>query len=284
MTAVVAALSVIAGGIGLWALVAGLRRTPEVAAAPRRSRPRMSAQARRLLVTMVIAAIVGLVLALLTGYVMMILLVPVLAWLAPQLLPHSGSRRTIERLDAMNEWARSLTGVLGAGAGIEQAIIASRSSVPEPLREEVGMLAARLQAGIPTEAALESFGDELDDPTGDLLTGSLILGSRRRGSGLARILESCAETITDDVAARRQIEADRAKPRSNARLIALIAVIVLGAEFLLNPAYVAPYRTPIGQVVLLALVTLFLVALWWMNAATREPKAPRILREAGGAR
>lgn len=281
MMPTIAALIVAAAGAGLWLLVTGLRPTGNTTSAPRRRQ--ISRTQQKQLRLLLAGAAVGLLLWLLTGYFVAVLALPALAFIAPHLIPHSTGNTTIEKLNAMEEWTRSLTGLLGASSGIEQAIVASRGSAPEALKEEIGMLAARLQAGIPIERALEAFGDDLDDPTGDLLTGSLILGTRRRGSGLARLLDGTAQTISDDVAARRQIEADRAKPRANARIIAAIAILIIAGQFVLNPAYVEPYKTPLGQVVLVVLVAVFLAGLWWMNLASREPKGRRLLRSTGGA-
>lgn len=280
MNAIFAALLVVTTGVAIWLLIAGLRPV----AAPSTPQHRQLTRSQRKQLQLLAAGLaIGLLLWIVTGYIAAVIAAPVLALLAPQLIPHSSGKTTIERLTAMEEWTRSLVGLLGASAAIEQAIIASRSSAPEALKEEIGMLAARLQNGIPIEQALTQFGDDLDDTTGDLLTGSLLLGTRRRGSGLARLLEGTAETIADDVAARRQIEADRAKPRANARFITVIAVAVIAIEFLFNPAYVEPYRTGLGQVILIGLVTLFLAALWWMNIVARDPKSQRLLRPTGDA-
>ncbi|MGP5291668.1 type II secretion system F family protein [Brachybacterium tyrofermentans] len=278
MDAILAALLVITAGVAIWLLIAGLR---PVAAPSTPRRQQLTRSQRKQLQLLAAGLAIGLLLWIITGYIAAVIAAPVLALLAPQLIPHSTGKTTIERLTAMEEWTRSLVGLLGASAAIEQAIIASRSSAPEALKEEIGMLVARLQNGIPIEQALTQFGDDLDDTTGDLLTGSLLLGTRRRGSGLARLLEGTAETIADDVAARRQIEADRAKPRANARFITVIAVVVIAIEFLFNPAYVEPYRTGLGQVILIGLVALFLAALWWMNIVARDPKGQRLLRPTG---
>lgn len=280
MLPILAALLTVVAGSAVWLLITGLRPAP-APSTPRRNQ--LTRSQRKQLQLIAIGAGIGLLLWILTGYIAAVIAAPVLALLAPQLIPRSTEKSTIARLTAMEEWTRSLVGLLGASSSIEQAIIASRSSAPEALKEEIGMLAARLQSGISIEQALTQFGDDLDDTTGDLLTGSLILGTRRRGSGLARLLEGTAETIADDVAARRQIEADRAKPRANARFITVIAVAVIAIEFLFNPAYVEPYRTSLGQIILIALAGLFLAALWWMNIVARDPKGQRLLRPTGDA-
>ncbi|MGO2537566.1 MAG: hypothetical protein ACTH8W_15475, partial [Brachybacterium tyrofermentans] len=58
---------------------------------------------------------------------------------------------------------------------------------------------------------------------------------------------------------------------------------VIAIEFLFNPAYVEPYRTGVGQIILIALAGLFLAALWWMNIVARDPKGQRLLRPTGDA-
>jgi hypothetical protein len=71
----------------------------------------------------------------------------------------------------------------------EEALIATLRSAPDPIRPEVTRLVARLRARWSTEEALRIFADDLDDATGDLVAANLILGARRRGAGVASVLE-----------------------------------------------------------------------------------------------
>ena len=93
--------------------------------------------------------------------------------------------------------------------------------------DEVSALAARLAARWPTETALRAFADDLDDATGDLVVATLILGARRRGPGLARVLTAVADSVAEEVAMRRKVEAERAKPRTTARAVTLITLGVV---------------------------------------------------------
>jgi Flp pilus assembly protein TadB len=161
--------------------------------------------------------------------------------------------------------------------GLEQALIATQRSTPGGLAPDVDRLVARLRARWTTEAALRSFADDLDDATGDLIAAALILGSRRRGAGLSTVLAGLSESVAAEVRVRRQIEADRAKPRSTARRITLITLGVLGALFLLNPTYVAPYGTPVGQLTLVLLLAAYAGALLWLRRAAEDRPMPRIL-------
>ena len=138
--------------------------------------------------------------------------------------------------------------------------------------------------GWATEDALRAFADDLDDATGDLVAANLILGARRRGAGLASVLEGLAESVAADVRARREIEADRAKPRATARWVTIITIGVL-AVLALTGDYVAPYGTPFGQVILVVLLSLYVATLVWMRRMAIGPSPPpvhRRRREGGG--
>jgi tight adherence protein B len=265
MTPVVPAVGAAMIIVGLIGLVVGLtpRQTP--AAAPRRRvTPRRLTLSRTTMALLVGGAVVGVVVALLKGWLVAVVLVPVAVAGLPFLLSEDGAQQRIRRLDAMEEWVRSLSGVLTAGAGLEQALIATLRSAPASVNPEVSRLVARLRARWSTEAALRALADELDDATGDLIVANLILGARRRGAGLAAVLEGLAESVAADVRARRQIEADRAKPRTTARWVTIITVGVLVALGMTG-TYIAPYGTGIGQMLLGALLACYAGVLVWMR-------------------
>jgi len=271
---------VVAGLIGV---ILGFRPTPERPAAPSRSRAlfagrlaRMSRLTRMLLVA---GLVIGVLVALFTGWFIAIVLAPAVVVGLPMLLSAPPSVSRIDRLEGMEEWTRSLSGVLTVGVGLEQALIATLRSTPASIRPEVAQLVARLRARWSTEQALRAFADQLDDATGDLIAANLILGARRRGAGLASVLDSLAESVAADVRARRAIEADRAKPRATARWVTIITVSVLG--FLaLTGEYVQPYATPVGQIILVVLLVAYVAALIWMRSMATGAPLPRFIGEA----
>ena len=79
--------------------------------------------------------------------------------------------------------------------------------------------------------------------------------------------------------ARREIEADRAKPRSTARWVTIITVGVL-AVLALSGDYVAPYGTPLGQVLLVVLLGLYVATLIWMRRMATGQPLPRFIGAA----
>lgn len=278
MTMLIPAFSgalIVAGVLGL---IAGLRPVPVVERVriPSRRLNRLRSlprQARLLLAAGFMAGVLGW---LVTGWVLALVIGPAAVVGLPYLLATSPAKARIARLEALEEWARSLSGVLTVGVGLEQALIATLRSTPAPISGEVGRLAARLRARWRTEDALRAFADELDDATGDLVAANLILGSRRRGAGLSAVLDSLAESVAADVRARRQVEADRAKPRATARWVTIISATVL-LILALSGSYVEPYATPLGQIILTILLAAYTALLIWMRRMAEGKPPPRIL-------
>jgi Flp pilus assembly protein TadB len=270
-------LPAVAGGLialGLLGVVIGMRPT----ATPRRERTAVSTRIplRRTRVLLLAGGALGLVGWLVTGWILALVIAPVAVIGLPVLLSTPPAATQIARLEAMEEWTRSLAGVLTVGIGLEQALVATLRSTPAPIADEVHRLVTRLRARWDTEKALRAFADELDDATGDLIAAYLILGARRRGAGLASVLEGLAESVGADVRARRQIEADRANPRATARWVTVISASVL-VVLAVSGTYVEPYRTPVGQVLLVLLLSAYVATLVWMRRMAAGKPLPRFL-------
>lgn len=218
----------------------------------------------------------GVLVWLLSGWALAVVVSPLLVVGVPVLLSSPPTATDVDRLTALEQWTRGMSGVLTVGSGIEHAIIASLGSTPEPIAPVVGTLVARLNARWPTEGALRAFADDLNDATGDLVAATLILGAQRRGPGLAAVLDDLAATVAEEVRIRRGIEADRAKPRTTARWVTILTLVVLGV-LALDREYIAPYRTPVGQLALLVFLSLYAGCLLWLRRMTRGAPTPRFL-------
>ncbi|MFD6137466.1 type II secretion system F family protein [Isoptericola sp. NPDC060257] len=280
MTALLPALGgalLVAGVIGV---VVGVRRVPVDDAAPRRRRlaARFAAVDRQTKILAGVGLVGGIVVYAITHWLVAIVLGPIAGVGLPVLLSAGSSGHVIRRLEALEEWTRSLAGVLTVGVGLEEAIRMSLRSAPEEIRPEVTNLVARLRARWGTVAALRAFGDELDDATGDVVAATLILGASRRGAGLASVLESLAQSVADDVRARREIEAERAKPRATARWVTIITAGVL-LVLAFTGDYIAPYSSALGQVLITAYLAAYVGLLVMMRRMSKGEALPRFMGE-----
>jgi tight adherence protein B len=218
----------------------------------------------------------GIILWLFTGWIFWVALVPLAALGVPYLLRNGTEQRKLDRLEGLETWTRGLAGLTVAGANLEQTIIASVGSSPDSVRDEVAILAARLNARWPARTALRKFADDLADPTGDLIVVHLLLAERVRGAGLANSLEDLAQSIAEEIGVRRKIEADRAKPRRAIRITTLATVVLLGLMPFISQ-FMAPYQTPFGQLMLAAWIGLDIIMLVWLKKITAGKPTPRIL-------
>jgi Flp pilus assembly protein TadB len=194
----------------------------------------------------------------------------------PRVLSTRGQRERTAKLEGLEQWTRRLSDMLTASRGLEEALEASARSAPAAIAEPVGALAARLNAHTGTEAALRAFAADIDDPAGDRIAAALIIATGRRGGGVRDVLNALAVMIARDVAARREIEAERAQHRTTLRWIAVfIGAFTLFA--VLNRSYSSPYGTVAGEVVLAVVTGLYAVGLGWLYRLGSMPAPGRFL-------
>lgn len=278
MTALIPGLAGALVVAGLLGLSTGLRRTTRPTGATRPAWARRRRLSDRTRLRLGVGLALGVLGWLVTGWAIALVLAPAIVVGLPALLATPRSATEIARLEAMEEWTRSLAGVLTVSVGLEQALVATLRSAPAPIAEEISRLVARLRARWITEEALQAFADDLDHATGDVIAANLLLGARRRGAGLADVLDALAESVAADVRRHRQTEAEWARPRATVRTVNVISCVML-TILALAGSYVAVYRTPVGQVVLLILLTAYAATLVWMRRLAAGTPTPRFLRD-----
>ncbi len=269
--------ALIAAGIVL--LAAELtRRAPAPGTPPRRARSaRPAPSAARLLIALAAASAVLLV----TRWPVAAVAAALAVIFLPRLASGRAQRRRTATLEALEQWARRLADMLTASRALEDALEASARSAPPAIAGQVGALARRLAARTGTETALRAFAAEVDDPAGDRIAAALIIATSRRGRGAHAVLSSLAEMLGRDVAARREIDAERAQHRTTVRWITvfIIGFTIFAAA---NRAYSAPYGTVPGQIVLALVAGLYAAGLGWLHRLGSIPAPGRFLDPPAG--
>jgi tight adherence protein B len=280
--AITAGLLIIGGLLGI---VYGLRRQIRPASQRTESiqqwwarvtrRPQGSRGRQRDLI-LLLSMIIGCLLAMLTGWLILIAVLPLLALGLPYLLILP-KPRDIQLLEALDRWVRSLAVTLGTGKSITDAIRISRRTSPPLLADEINLLVTRLNNRWETRDALMRFADAIDSPDVDGVVAALILASSRGANGASVTLQALADSIQAQLKGRRVIEVERSKPYVVVRQVTVISLSTLVLVFLLSPNFFAPYRTPLGQTLLSALLIIYLASLLLMRRKAHQPDRPRIL-------
>jgi Flp pilus assembly protein TadB len=264
----------VTGGIAL--LARGLfGRARDPATPPRRGQPRLTRAGRR---RAVLAAAAALLVYLLTRWPVGALAAAAAVIFLPK-LGGGGQRQRTEMLEGLEQWIRRLADMVTASRGLEDALGASARSAPAAVAGPVQRLAGRLAARSGAEPSLRAFAAEIDDPAGDRIAAALIIATGRRGGGARDVLVALAVLLARDVAARREIEAERAQHRTTVRWIGLF-VGGFTVFSVLNHSYSAPFGTVAGQVVLGLVALLYAGGLAWLHRLGNLPTAGRFLDDS----
>ncbi|WP_144662888.1 type II secretion system F family protein [Paenarthrobacter nicotinovorans] len=286
MNGLLAGAAVATALTGVLALVVAFLPAPPSSSRPgnslwNRTRATVGRMSRMSRVLLLVGLLLGIVAAAASGSLLAIAIVPCALLFGRFLLSAPTAATDIALLEAVESWARNVSGLTSAGQDLESAIRLSLPSTPERIQAPVRMLVARLNSQWNTADALDRFADELHDATADVLVANLKLTAKFRTGALGDALQALADTINDEVAARREVEAQRATPRLVSRSIFVVATIVIIGMFF-NGTYMAPYNTPFGQILLALLIAVFAGSLLWMRQVVTGKTPARILLPGKG--
>lgn len=187
------------------------------------------------------------------------------------------ARAQIDRLEALAAWTESLRDMVATGIGLPEALPASTAAASPLLIPALTGLVDRLHAREPVADALRGFADDLDDVTADLVVAALLLNANAQGRQLHAVLSSLATSTRAELAMRRAVQADRRSTRRGVQIVLVVTVLMALGLRLLNPSYVAPYQSAVGQLVLAVVVGLFAAGFVWLHRLSRLPVPARFI-------
>ena len=268
----VAGVIVAAGLVGLVAAVKGISLLP----------PRSSSSGRsklQLRPMHLVAVMAGVLILLITGWPVAAIATAAAVVFVPQVLGGGKSAKAmIAKAEALSNWTRRLADLISSGAAgsTRDAMRRSLSSVPQPIAGEVNRLVHRMGPQ-GTETALRQFAREVADPAAEKIAGVLILRDRNGGPGLADVLTALAQDLDERSRMIREVESERAKPRSNMRFIIIITAALMLAMMLFARTFLSSYNSVLGQLLLAGVAAIFAVALRWMRTLSDPPPNLKVL-------
>ena len=226
-----------------------------------------------------IAAALGFFLSLFTHLLIYFFVLPGAVVLLRMAFGAVSTTSQIDKLAQMELWTRSLSGLITAGASLENALTASVPNAGPLIREDISRMVARIRASWGTTEALKHLGYDLADQTGDLIVMHLSLAARQRGPGLAASLDDLAAAVEEEVSKRRAIVADRAGARREARIVIVFVVAALCVIPAIASAGgpMAGYQTPQGQFIFMVLAIITACLIVWMTRVVAPQPQTRLL-------
>lgn len=230
-----------------------------------------------------LAAGVGLAAAVLVRWPVVVAGSMAVAWIAPLPGQRSARLRAEARAEAIAQWCEMLRDAAGTARGIEGILVATAPSAPEPIHDEIGRFAKRLETQSLGDA-LDALAGDLAHPIGDLVVTALSVAATAGSRRVASVLGNLASTAHHEASMRRRVEVARARPRSTMRLVAVIVASFVAGLALFARDYLAPYGTPVGQLVLVLIGLYWGLGFWWMARLGHVPETERSLRSGGTER
>lgn len=188
-----------------------------------------------------------------------------------------------QRQDALLEAVRHATAVMSRAGNATSMLEALADGGPfevRPLFAEIVAAAGTGPAGEPFVRELERIRERFADPLFDDVVLALTL-HWRQGGKLVPALEAVVSDWSETLRLQREAKALRSGVEASVVLLALLPFVFLITVQLLAPTLLAPFRSPVGEVV-------FALAIGWMalgygilQAMSRPPRESRLkLREA----
>lgn len=266
-------------GTGVLLVVLGLRGTRQPVA---RRPARQVLAAEPLLAQATVAFVAALATYAVTRWVVGAVLAAIAAASLPRTWRYGRAQRSlVERAEAIAGWTEMLRDTMAAAAGLEQAILATAASAPEPIRPEVTRLARRLDRGERLIPGLRRLADELANPAADLVVAALVTAAERQAREVVALLGSLARSTRAEAEMRMRTHASRARLRTTVRVVTGTLGLFAGGLIIFNPAYLLPYRTVEGQLVLLVVGAILAVGYMLMLRMARMRAPQRFLTRAG---
>ncbi len=278
MIGLVAALCGLAVAAGVWLIVQAAAGNVVVGARPGRSgEGRSGGAGRRSLDSrdgafLAVAALLGLAIVVTTQLVVAAVAAGLAVVLIPQILQAKAAReRAIAKMRASAEFVEAIRGSLGAGSGLEAAIVESAQRPPEALDRELTAFVEHVRLPeVTTEAALRRLADDAREPAIDLLVGSLLAALKGAAGDMGQLFERIADQGRSFAETRALTQAERAKVEFQTKVLSLLVVAVAILSVVVSPDLTSAYdATVVGQIRLLVPAVVFGFGWWWLIRMNR---------------
>lgn len=179
--------------------------------------------------------------------------------------------RAISKMRAASEFVEAIRGSLGAGSGLEAAIIESAQRPPQALASELGAFVDYVRLPeVTTEQALHRLAEDAAEPAIDLLVGSLLAALRGAAGDMGQLFERIADQGRAFAETRALTQAERAKVEFQTKVLSLLVVGVALLSVVVSPDLTSAYdKTVIGQLRLLLPTLVFGFGWWWLVRMNR---------------
>jgi tight adherence protein B len=226
-----------------------------------------------LVLTVVIAAVCGALLAVAAGGGVAFLLVPLAiaaAFIGKQALAlNKVTKRKAAFAEQLEDTLQLIASGLRAGHSLARAVESVSQDAASPTAEEFARISNETRLGRDLGAAMRDTAARMGSD--DLVWAAQAVDIHREvGGNLSEVLDHVSETIRERNQVKRDIDTLSAEGRLSANVLFALPVFVGIALSLMAPGYLTPLlEPPWGWVLIGICVVLFAVAVVWIRAVVK---------------
>ncbi len=184
----------------------------------------------------------------------------------PPVVLRSLERQRKTRLEAqLVDGIMTLASGMRAGLTLVQAMELLVANGAGPIKQEFAQLLREYQMGLDLNQAMRNTSNRVGSSHYRLLFTALEM-HRQRGGDSAQSLDRIAESIREIQRLEGKLDALTAQGRSQARMMAGMALVVLGVYYVIDPEGVTKlFLEPVGRLLLLSAGMMIVIGFLWIK-------------------
>lgn len=152
-----------------------------------------------------------------------------------------------------------------AGYSFQQAMDSVAREMQPPISTEFARVVKEINYGVPMETSLTNMVSRVNNKDMELLVAA-VLTSSQIGANLSDLLDTIAETVTDRIRMREEIQVMTAQGRMSGMVIGLLPVIIILFMMVVNPSYFMDFvATSTGRMLMVLSVFLEIIGFISIN-------------------
>jgi len=214
----------------------------------------------------IVAAISGLLLVLITGQFLLIIPGAAVGLLLPKLWIGSKRKSRVKSFnDALPDMITTIIGSLKAGFSFTQAMKTVSEESEPPVKDEVLIFLKEMSYGVSMEEALNNLKTRMPSNDLDLMIQAILI-QRQVGGNLSMILEVIVKTIRERNEIDRHLRSLTAQGKLSGKVVGLLPVFIFIMLSLINPEYMSPFfENILGKIMLGVGVVMEIIGFIVMN-------------------
>ena len=143
-----------------------------------------------------------------------------------------------------------------AGLSVTQSMERVVDNMPNPIRQEFGLVLSEMQIGRSLEESLNDLGTRIPRPDVQMFVTSVNI-LQETGGNLAETFQTIVYTVRERQKVEKKIEALTAQGVTQGIIITLVPFALLAIFMVIDPTYVRPlFTTTLGIIILMGILAL----------------------------